>query len=232
MTRVFGHGSDEPRNLINTLPSFARVRELGADGVELDVRRTVDDELAVIHDAFAPDGRPVADVSAAELGPLVPTLAEALDACRGLVVNVEIKNFPSDPGFDPAQRVTDLVLDLLMSRAAADDVLISCFDRACLDHVIARRPELPTALLLLSRRPAQELLDNALDGGHRIVHPYDTMVDAPFMSEARTRGLAVNVWTGEDNSLRRMSELAELGVDGIITEAPDVALEAVRTSAR
>jgi glycerophosphoryl diester phosphodiesterase len=59
--RVYGHGSAEPANEINTLPSFARVRDTGADGVELDVRRTADDCMAVIHDHLSPDGRAVAE---------------------------------------------------------------------------------------------------------------------------------------------------------------------------
>jgi glycerophosphoryl diester phosphodiesterase len=222
--KVFGHGSDEPGNEINTMPSFARVRATGADGVELDVRRTADDRLAVWHDALIGDGRAVAEVPFEAVGPRVPSLERVLDACRGLVVNIEIKNFPRDPAFDPAQRVTDLVLDLLDARGGVDDVLISCFDAACLQHCAARRPELATALLFLSRRPAGQLLDIAATGGFRVVHPYDTMVDETFIHEARVRDLNVNVWTGEDDSPRRFTELAALGVDGVITSAPEIAV--------
>ena len=203
--RVFGHGSDD----INTLPSFARMQALGVDGVELDVRRTADDALALTHD-------PVGGSLFASLD--VPSLGQALDACRGLVVNVEIKNFPRDPDFDPTQRVTDLVLELFDARGGSDDVLISCFDGACL----RRCNGLPTALLMLSRRPPSELLDI----GFEIVHPYDSMVNEEFMDEARKRHLTVNVWTGEDESLERMTELVRLGVDAIITSAPEVALAA------
>src|SRR6266702_4288363 len=154
--RVFGHGTDED---INTLPSFARVLALGVDGVELDVRRTADNKLAVTHDP----------VGASPFGSLgVPSLAEVLDACAGVTVNIEIKNFPCDPDFDPDQRVTDLVLELLGARGGSDDVLISCFDGACL----RRCTGVPTALLMLSRRPPSELLD----GEFEIVHPYDSLV--------------------------------------------------------
>src|SRR5581483_5967717 len=150
--RVFGHGDETD---INTLASFGRMQSLGVDGVELDVRR-IGDRLVVTHDPGAG-------------GPL---LAEALDACRGLVVNIEIKNFPRDPEWDETQRVTDLVLDLLDERGNSDDVLVSCFHGACLDRCMQRRPDLPVALLLLSRKPADELLDMP----YRIVHPYDSMV--------------------------------------------------------
>src|ERR1051325_11480881 len=99
--RVFGHGAED----INTLASFARIQTLGVDGVELDVRRS-GDRLIVTHDPG--DG---------------PSLAQALDACRGLTVNIEIKNYPRDPEWDETQRITDLVLDLLDERDRADDVL-------------------------------------------------------------------------------------------------------------
>jgi glycerophosphoryl diester phosphodiesterase len=54
------------------------------------------------------------------------------------------------------------------------------------------------------------------------------MVDATFMAEARTRDVAVNVWTGPDESQQRFALLVDLGVDGIITSAPDVALAVIR----
>src|SRR6188768_3753377 len=84
----------------NTLNAFARARALGADGVELDVRRSADGVLLVHHDATAePLGAfaalPFAEIRAAR--PSVPTLAEALDACAGLLVNVEVKCLPWEP---------------------------------------------------------------------------------------------------------------------------------------
>src|SRR5262245_27082175 len=79
----------------NTLEAFRLARSLGADAVELDVRRTRDGALAVHHDARLPDGQSVVDLSAAELPRSVPLLDAALDACAGMWVNVEIKNDPS-----------------------------------------------------------------------------------------------------------------------------------------
>ncbi len=204
---VYGHGPDET---INRLGSFARCRELGADGVELDVRRTADDKLVAIHDHALADGRHIAETKRADLPAWIPDLADVLDECIGMRVNIEIKNFPRDPGFDSSQRVTELVLELLADRN--DDVLVSCFDFACIDLA---KGSVPTAMLYLSRRPAADLLDAVARHGHGIVHPYDTMVDEAFMDGARERGLAVNVWL--DAGVDRMRELVALGVDGLIT---------------
>ena len=174
--RVFGHGPvDGVGSHINTLESFGESRLRHADGVELDVRRTSDDVLVVIHDA-ALDGHPIDQVARQDLPAYVPDLARALDECRGLTVNIELKNFPSDPGFDPNQRLTHLVIDLLSERDGADDVIISCFDLAAIDLVRERSPLVPTAALLLSRRPPEALLGPVVEHGHRVVHPYDTMV--------------------------------------------------------
>ena len=227
MTLVFGHGpEDSSPHAINRLASFDWCRRHGADGVECDVRRTGDDHLVVIHDASLPDGRVVADARRAELPEFVPGLDQVLDACRGLIVNVELKNFPRDPGFDPAQRITRLVLELLAARGHADRVLVSCFDFAALDLIRAEAPAIPTGVLYLSRRPAAELLDRVIDHGHSAVHPYDTMVDETFVHEARTRGLQINVWFGTTDRTR-LRTLVDLEVDGLISDQVAEARRAV-----
>ena len=194
--------------------------------MECDVRRTADDQLVVIHDAMAGDGRTVEGTLRSELPAFIPNLDHVLDTCRGLIVNLELKNFPRDPGFDPTQRVTHLVLDRLAARGHDDRVLISCFDVAAIDLVRAEAPSIPTAMLYLSRRPAADLLDRVVDHGHRFVHPYDTMVDGTFMELAGERALRVNVWTGLVDD-RRLETLVDLGVDGLITSEVAAARRAI-----
>jgi glycerophosphoryl diester phosphodiesterase len=198
------------------------VRGAGADGIELDVRRTVDDHLVVLHDADLPSGIAIAEAMRHDISWAVPDLVDVLDACAGLTVNIEIKNFPRDPAWDPAQRVTRLVLDVLDRRDRRDDVLVSCFDFAAID--LARERGVPAAMLYLSRRPAADLLDAVVDHGHDTVHPYQSMVDEAFMAAARDRGLTVNVWGDE-----RFDELLALGVDGLITDRVAEATAAVRS---
>jgi glycerophosphoryl diester phosphodiesterase len=223
---VFGHGpEDDVAHAINRLPSFGWCRDLGADGVECDVRRCADGSLVVVHDAVLADGRAVAACAWDELPAEIPPLAAVLEACTGLVVNLELKNFPRDPAYDPDQRLTRAVVELLRSRGGVDRVLVSCFDTGAID--VAGAAGLDTALLLLSRRPAGEVLDVAVRHGHRVVHPYDTMVDEAFVAAARARGLAVNVWFGDDVSAGRLAELVDLGVDGLITSEVAAARSAV-----
>ena len=220
---VYGHGTDDPKNLINSRESFGQVREAGADGVELDVRMTADGSLVVIHDHEFPDGRLVAATKGSERPDQVLLLEEALDLCRGLIVNVEIKNFPRDPAFDPTEEIAVKVVQLFESRGASgtpDQILVSCFGIACLDRVRELCPELPTAQLLLSRRPARQVIGPCIKHGHKTVHPYVSMVNETFMAEAEANGLTVNVWTGFDEGPEVVDELIAIGADGMITGYP------------
>src|SRR4029078_7765283 len=89
-----GASADYPEN---TVEAFRAAGPLGANWVELDVRRTADGAPAVHHDAQLRAGRAIVGAAAADLPESVPSLAQALDACRPLGVNVEIKNSPHDP---------------------------------------------------------------------------------------------------------------------------------------
>ena len=101
MTLVIAHRGSSKAEPENTLAAFRRAREDGADLVELDVRLTVDGALAVVHDPLLGDGRVVAETDSFDLPDHIPLLDAALEACAGLVVNVEIKSSPREPGFDP-----------------------------------------------------------------------------------------------------------------------------------
>ena len=150
-----------------------------------------------------------------------------------MTVIVELKNFPQDPAFDPSQRLSHLVVDVLADRDGQDDVpddvVVSCFGLAALDVVRERSPRTPTAGLLFSREPTREGLAPIADGGHAFVHPYDGMVDEAFVAEATRLGLPVDVWMLEVPATR-FDALAELGVHGVIT--PQIAAACAAAGAR
>ncbi len=116
---VLAHrGGDGPWHE-NSLEAFTGALREGADGVELDVRRTLDGVLIVHHDPDVPGVGPVAQLRAGELPGHVPTLAAALEACGGAALDIEIKNLPTEPGYDPDQRVATEVGTLLAAGPAA-----------------------------------------------------------------------------------------------------------------
>ena len=131
----------------NTLPAFRLAREFGAEWVELDVRRTADGVAVVHHDAQLDDGRLVADLTVEELPEFVPSLAEALEECQGMGVNIEIKNLPSDPDYDAEHLVSDAVAGLVQAYLGPENALVSSFNIDALDRLHAVDPTIPLAYL-------------------------------------------------------------------------------------
>jgi glycerophosphoryl diester phosphodiesterase len=148
--------------------------------------------------------------------------------CGGRLVNVEIKNLPHQPGFDPDDRAAAVLVELLAARGA-DRVLVSSFNLTTVDRVRALAPALPTGWLVVGADVGAALA-RAADHGHRALHPDVGSLAGPvagaLVGDAHRRGLAVNVWTVNDpGEIRR---LADAGVDAVISDAPDVALAASR----
>jgi glycerophosphoryl diester phosphodiesterase len=212
----------------NTLEAFRIALEQQADGVELDVHRTSDDELVVHHDADAAGLGVLADASCEAIRaarPDIPTLAEVLDACVGSIVNIEIKNLPGDADYDDTDRAADLVVELLSARSRQDDVIVSSFNLATVNRVRRLDEHTPTAFLVMFGIDPFDALRLCADHGHAALHPFAAMLAGddgpPILRSADELGLAVNVWTvNEETEMRR---LAAAGVDGIITDVPDVA---------
>jgi glycerophosphoryl diester phosphodiesterase len=225
MPEVIAHRGASRQRPENTVAAFARANGLGAGWVELDVRLTADGQLAVHHDAALADGRAVASVLASELPAGVPLLAEALDACAEMGVHIEIKNEPGVPGYRPDGSTADLVAEALgpaNRRRFAGPTVVSSFDLGTVDR--ARRAGLDTAWIVMTADGG--VLDTLLAHGHRRLHPWDGVVTEAVVASCHARGVAVNVWTVDDP--QRIRQLAEWGVDGICTNAPDVAVAALR----
>ena len=222
-------GSPDPATRIreNTLDAFLRARQLGADGVELDVRMTSDGALAVHHDPVIAGAGPIIALTVAELPGFVPLLAAALDACHGVSVNVEIKNLPGEPGFDTTDQVTHEVADLVMETGRASSVVISSFWPPTLEAVRDAHPDLATGLLLAPWSDPAESVAAATSRGCTAIHPHLDLVDGDLVARAHDAGLSVAVWTVNDRSDLVAVEAA--GADTIITD--DVAL-AVATVGR
>ena len=218
---VYAHRGASAAAPENTVEAFSLARRLGADGVELDVRRSLDAALVLHHDAVLPDGRIVVETGRADLPASLPDLAQALDACADLIVNIEIKNLPHEPDFDPDRAVVDAVVALLEERGRRDRVLVSSFHLATVDRVKALDPEIGTGFLTFLDPSPLEGVRYAVERGHDAIHPHHATVDEHLMAAARDAGLLVNTWTVDDPE--RMRELAALGVDGIVTNVPDVA---------
>ncbi|MBO1330644.1 glycerophosphodiester phosphodiesterase family protein [Streptomyces sp. VRA16 Mangrove soil] len=208
---VFGHRGARTEEPENTLRSFRRAAELGADGIELDIRVSADGHLVVIHDATVDrttDGEgEVASLTLAQLrsldagsGERIPTLDEALAAFPGHV-QVEIK----------APEAVQ-VLESLPERA-----VLTSFHPEILEDAARRLPAVARGLI--SHTPGDELLRAAKDLGAAWVCPERTDALTPrFVARCHDAGLLVDAWPAADRELMRL--FRGLGVDAVTTDHP------------
>lgn len=225
MTLVVAHRGASAAAPENTVEAYRLARELGADWVELDVRRSADDVLVVHHDASLADDRVIRKTQADELPSSVPTLLEAIEACEGMGINIEIKNAPDDPDYDTQHQVSEAVAGLIAAYELHERVLVTSFDIGAVDRIRALDPAIPTGWLVFAPSDPASIIERTVAHGHQAVNPHAALTDRALVRRAREAGLAVYVWTVDDPD--RMAELLELGVDGIITNVPDIARSVV-----
>jgi glycerophosphoryl diester phosphodiesterase len=225
---VFAHRGWHEDHRENTVAAFQAAVALGVDGIELDARRTADGHLVAHHDPHLEDGRNLVDVEVADLPAWVPSLDDALDACQGVTVNVEVKNNEGDPDFDPDELVAREVCRVVAARSMHDRVVVSSFNRVALDCVRATDATIPTAWLVWDG--TDETVAEAGAHGHGGLNPWFGIVDQAVVERAGAAGLAVTPWTVNDP--QRLLELASWGVQGVITDVPAVALRVLSRTAR
>lgn len=227
---VLGHRGARHAAPENTFEAFELAIHEGAEGVELDVRLSADRHVIVFHDRTLArltgwhDVRDVEAVPGAELERLgVPRLADVLDwaARGGHRVNVELKRDVSNRA-ELVQKTLAIVGALPEPEAV---VLFSSFDPAIVRALSLGLARVPVGWLVhagqrvLRRAPGFRLL------GARAVHPENVLCTPSEVARHRRAGAIVNVWTVNDPA--RARELADLGVDAIISDVPGRILEAL-----
>jgi glycerophosphoryl diester phosphodiesterase len=232
----------------NTAAAFAQAAAMGVDGCELDVRLSRDGEVVVIHDATldrtTDASGPVSALTAAELarvdagchfgpetghpwrgrGEGVPRLADILAAHPGLPFIVELK------GDDPALAVA--ATEVARDRRALDRICFGGFSDAT---VAAARRAAPSATTSGATEEIRAALYRSYFWMSPGTVPYQAfqvpetsngtrIVSRRFVRAARRAGIVVHVWTV--NSAADVARLKAWGVDGVITDRPDMALAA------
>jgi len=246
LPRKFGHRGASGTLPENTIPSFEAALELGADALELDVHRSADGEIVVIHDEtlerttdgagpvhertleelrafdagyrFSPDGGRSFPYRGRGFG--IPTLREVLERFLSTPVIVEIKQVEPPLEEDLAR--------LLQEISAEDRTLVFSLSQAPLDRVRRIRPEQPTGfgpdevaefLRRLASRTLDEFVSEAVAFAVPVQWRGTQIVGADFVRAAHGAGREVYVWTV--NEEREMNALLDLGVDGLITNYPE-----------
>ncbi len=236
---IIGHRGAMGYRPENTLPAFAYAADLGARWVELDVHHSRDGEVVVIHDARlerTTDGAGfVADHTAAQLrqldagswfaatfaGTRIPTLAEVLTWARQrqVGVDIEIKNGPRF-----YQGIESAVAALVERHDMLERVLVTSFDHRAVRRVKTVNGRIATGLLYAARPVDAVAL--AREAGAVVLLPSWQYVVAEDVRAAHDAGLAVVAWTSSDPDV--IESLHAAGVDGIVTNHPDVDARHVR----
>lgn len=221
---VVGHRGWPTRFPDNTLAGFLAAAGV-ADAVEVDVRRSSDGKLVLSHDPVL-GGLSVADHPWAELGEIdlgdghrPALLDEAIGVVPDLSFQFEIKNMPHESGFEPDHR-----LGLEAAERARPGDVVTSFNWETLAAVHRAFPEVATGVLVDAAGDVAGGISECLRFGHRTLLP---SVSFPVLGMIRAvdAGLEVCPWVVNDGD--RATELAGLGVSGIITDDPAVVRSAL-----
>jgi glycerophosphoryl diester phosphodiesterase len=216
----------------NTLAAIEHARSAGADGVELDVRLSLDGEPVVFHDhdlrRLGSSRRRVDESGLHELvaidlgrgrprfaGETIPTLSRALEAARGLdPIQLELK------AEGDAARLARRVVDEVARHELGTVIQLTSFSKAALDEVRRVAPGW-TAGLILAEPPGDSSWL-----GFPIVSLSRELAAAGWAARANQIGVRVYVWT--ENDPASLASWSALGIAGLITDRPARLVEALR----
>lgn len=201
----------------NTLRSFRRAGAEGADAIELDLRLTRDGRLVVLHDSdvnrTTSGSGPVTSMTLREirhldagLGECIPAFEEVLED-TALPIHAELK----------AVEAAEPLAALIRKHRLDGRVTPISFDLEALRRVKLSLPDLPVGLILSGDSPG--LVEaRSVNASH--VSPQAAYLDAAKVESYRRAGFRVTTWT--INEPQEMRRVLELGVDGIVTDRPDL----------
>jgi glycerophosphoryl diester phosphodiesterase len=213
----------------NSLAGIAKAIELGADAVEIDVRRTSDGKPMLLHDRWMlrTTWRPlrlewVTEDRVRRMGlrggGSVPTLAEGL-AALGPTMNVAVD--VKDRG------AADVVISEIRNQGLEDRALFWSKHEPAVRAAAARAPELEISLLRDTKDPSEldRFLADTIEFGANGISAHWSQVDAALAERCAAAGIKLYAWCRKETvELERLALL-----DGIVTDWPSAARSAVET---
>lgn len=245
-TKIYGHRGASEYAPENTMEAFKLAYEMGADGIELDVQLTLDGQLVVIHDEnvdrVSNGSGLVKDMTLGELKSLcfnrthpeyrearIPLLEEVLDCFshKQFLINIELKN-----SVFPNNGLEAMTLMMVKKYGMLEKVIFSSFNHASMRKVAALEPTAQTEFLTSEiqtdvRRYLQENQTNIYHPAAYLLDRSDLLKGMPqemdVITDLQESGIRINTWTV--NSGKHMRSLCNRGIDGIITNKPDLGSE-------
>jgi glycerophosphoryl diester phosphodiesterase len=219
---VIAHRGASGYEYENSLAAFRAAADRGADAAELDIHTTADGALIVHHDEKIRD-HVIAHCSFHQVrelrlpnGEPVPTLEEALAAILPrLIACIEIKAL--------APRWDETLFDVVERTGMPERVILHGFDHRLVHRLGEKRPLLRRGVLSASypMHPVRCLED----ADASVFWQHRNHVDEALVQSIHGAGMALYVWTVDEPE--EMRRFLALGVDGIVTNLPDLARAAV-----
>jgi glycerophosphoryl diester phosphodiesterase len=206
----------------NSLEAVERAIVLGCDAIEIDVRRTGDGRIVLVHDARV-RLRPVGRLEHHQLQAHMkvgqaPLLEDVVRAAAGrIIVDVELK----EDGY------VDAAMDAITRHLAPEQFVVTSFHPAVLAQVKDCAPHARTGLLIGPRR-VREVERRASEGHADFLAPHAALARTALFAWAARRELAIWVWTvNEQRALRALRD--DPRVAAVITDRPARALALLQT---
>jgi glycerophosphoryl diester phosphodiesterase len=203
----------------NTIESFLKAFELGADGIELDVHLSADGEAVVIHDetvdrTIKNAAGFVKDFTVSEFEKLgVPTLVEVFHILpEDKLLNIEIKDAKATKVV-----VEEITKFLRLGEIQLQNIIVSSFKWEILKEV----KELNSLIRIgvLTEENPEKALVFATQISAFSIHPYFRLLTDEFIKKVKQKGFQIHTWTV--NSPEDITFVSKLGVDAIISDFPD-----------
>ncbi len=234
---VVAHRGASTLQAENTLQAIRLALEIGAHAIEVDVKRTADGELVLMHDATLQRttglAKPVHRTPYGEIARLdagrnfvpyvgpyaVPRLEEVLHTVdQRAWLNLELTNYPS-----PLDDLPERTAALLQALGYTEKVWVSSFNPLALWRFHRRLPEVPLALLLLPKPWMTRWLPPLLAGMPLVaLHLHRRLLPYPLWKTWQARGYRVLFYTL--NHAQALRQAFTLQADGVFTDVPGRAL--------
>ena len=228
-TAIMAHRGASAAAPENTLAAIFKAIADGAHWVEIDVQRTADDAVVVIHDKdlmkigsspLIVAESPIENLVAVDVGSWfdpkfanqrIPTLEEVLKRCKEKIkVNIELKYY----GWD--ERLARRVVEIVEKTEMENDIVVMSLQPQAVRQIKDMRPNWQVGLL-----SAAALSDIVYDEADFLA-VHSRMATLNFVKRVHDVGKLLYVWTVNDTV--GMMQMFDLGVDALITDKPDLAI--------
>lgn len=231
MTFIYAHRGSAGTHPENTMDAFIAAKQAKADGIELDVQLTSDEEIVVIHDLTVDrttNGTgAVRDFTLEELSQLnasyvfqgqarIPALRDVFNWLKGnnLLCNIELKNSQK-----PYEGLEERVVQLIKEFSYEKRMILSSFNHASLVHCKKIAPEIETGLLC--KRIPKKPWEYAMSLNASAIHPKYSSLSIGTIQKTLEKGIAVRPYTVNDEKV--MKKLFQANCVAIITDYPEKA---------